>query len=118
MNDERNALADIFTGHTVSFGAFPKRLMRGHAQEIASRILAVGYRKPQQITTELELDDVPVGTVIRTAGTDDEDPRVAVKTAKWPDESEWIAADLSEYPLSSDELDDFPATVLHLGGGE
>jgi len=46
----RDDLADVFTGHVVGFGGYPKKLMRGHAQEIATRILAAGYRKPRTIT--------------------------------------------------------------------
>jgi len=45
----RDELADVFTGHVVGFGILPKRLMRGHAQEIATKILAAGYIKPRII---------------------------------------------------------------------
>lgn len=66
------------------------------------------------ITTEAELDALPVGSVIRTSGVEHEcDPRVAVKAAFWLNESEWFTADDSEWCLSSDELDDLPATVLY-----
>jgi hypothetical protein len=78
------------------------------------RILAAGYTKPRAVTTVAELDALPNGSVIRTAGVEDEcDPRVAVKSGFWHGESEWFAADDSEWCLSSDELDDLPATVLY-----
>lgn len=64
MSIERDEVADVFTGHTVGFGGYPKKLMRGHAQEIADRILAAGYRKPRTVTTVEELDALPFGSVI------------------------------------------------------
>lgn len=45
MINERDELADVYTGHPVSLGPNPKKLMRGHAQEIADAIIAAGYRK-------------------------------------------------------------------------
>ncbi|MFE4229173.1 hypothetical protein ACFRJ8_14940 [Arthrobacter sp. NPDC056886] len=84
------------------------------ANIVADAVLAAGYSKPRTITTEAELDALPVGSVIRTSGVEDEcDPRVAVKAAFWHNESEWFTADDSEWCLSSDELDDLPATVLY-----
>jgi len=80
----------------------------------ADAILDAGYSKPRTITTEAELDALPVGSVIRTYGVEDEcDPRVAVKAAFWKNESEWFTADDSEWCLSSDELDDLPATLIY-----
>ena len=60
----RDELADVFTGHPVAFGAYPKRLMRGHAQEIAEKVLAAGYHRPRVVTTVAELDALPEGTTI------------------------------------------------------
>lgn len=101
-NNERDELFQLMLGRTTT--------------KSVERILAAGYRKPRTITTVAELDALPVGSVIRTFGVEDEcDPRVAIKSAFWLNESEWFTADDSEWCLSSDELDDLPATVLHEG---
>lgn len=71
----RDELADVFTGHPVGFGGFPKKLMRGHAQEIAEAILAAGYRKPRTVTTTEELDAMPAGSIVL-----DMDPDALLKT--------------------------------------
>lgn len=91
------------------------QLMLGRTTTKAvERIIAAGYRKPRIITTIAELDALPNGSVIRTSGDEDEfDPRVAIKSGFWHNESEWFVADDSEWCLSSDELDDLPATVLY-----
>ena len=83
-------------------------------KSVVDAILAAGYRKPRTITATDELDALPVGVVIRTSGVEYEcEPRVAVKVGFWHNESEWYTADDSEWNLSSDELDDLPATVLY-----
>ena len=64
------------------------------------------------ITTVEELDVLPVGSVIRTSGHDVFEPRVAVKTDRFPSVSYWNLADGESTDLCSDELDDLPATVL------
>ena len=43
--NERDELASVFAGHPVGLGSKPAKLMKGHAQEIAEKILAAGYRK-------------------------------------------------------------------------
>ena len=100
---ERDELADILEAIDGS-----------DYMDLADAILAAGYRKPRTITTAKELDALPVGSVVRTSGDEDQfDPRVATKAAFWHNESEWFVADDSEWCLSSDELDDLPATVLY-----
>lgn len=68
------------------------------------------------IETYEELDALPVGSVVRTSGDPGLcDPRVAVKTAWWPEiqESHWAIADTNDWEVTSEELEDLPATVLH-----
>lgn len=80
----------------------------------AAVILASGYSKPIAVTTDAELEALPVGSVIRTSGIDFlAQPRVAVKTGIWRNKSEWQIADSDEWVVSSDELDDLPAIVLY-----
>jgi hypothetical protein len=59
----RDELADVFTGHPVVFGGYPKKLMRGHAQEIAEIILAAGFRKPRTIRSHQERALLKPGTI-------------------------------------------------------
>lgn len=98
MSAEHDELFQLMLGRTTT--------------KAVERILAAGYRKLQQVTTAEELDALPVGSVVRTSGLF---PRVAVKDAVWKGESEWFVADSSEWCLDSTELDDLPATVLHVG---
>jgi len=97
----------------------PEELLRAdfpanaeYALNIAKHLREAGYRKPRTVTTPEELDALPVGSVIRTAGHAGDEPRIAVKDGFWKTESEWFVADGSEWCLDSSELDDLPATVL------
>lgn len=107
MSTERDELAQVFAGHQISFGAFPKRLMTGHAQEIADKILAAGYRKPQQVTTVEELDALPEGAVVEERGG----AKFCQVTA-----AIWMCFDASTAYTSADIA--LPATVLHVGGAD
>jgi hypothetical protein len=78
------------------------------------RILAAGYRKPRTVTTVEELDALPVGSVIRTGGYGGQyAPRIAEKNGKTEDLSYWQVAGPDDIDVTSDELDDLPATVLY-----
>lgn len=87
------------------------------ADQIALRDLLNRLHPPQPrtVSTVEELDALPVGAVVRTAGGDGFEPRVAVKDGYWRAESEWFVADADDACLDSTELDDLPATVLHEG---
>lgn len=89
-------------------GSYQHRAIRAALEAAAPHMMAT-------VTTAEELDALPVGSVVRTAGTESQSPRVAVKDAVWKNESEWFVADSSEWCLDSTELDDLPATVLHTG---
>ncbi|MEV7472258.1 hypothetical protein AB0N33_00910 [Pseudarthrobacter oxydans] len=115
MSDERDELVKLIAEADGS-GHFLRNGRNFAYGPLADAILAAGYRRPRQVTTVEELDALPVGSVVRTAGTDTDDPRVAVKDGMWKSESEWFVADSSEWCLDSTELDDLPATVLHIGG--
>jgi hypothetical protein len=114
MNEQRELVVIV---HDAMFRGDHREDPMTYPREVfvaADAILAAGYAKPRTITTVEELDALPIGSVIRTSGVEDEcDPRVAVKAAFWHNESEWFTADDSEWCLSSDELDDLPATVLY-----
>lgn len=70
------------------------------------RILAAGYRKPQQFTTAMALEEAPKGTLVLAANGE-----VWRKyTHKWDNLDE--TGDLI-YPPHHIAL---PATVLHVGG--
>ena len=89
-------------------------IVRGLVARIDRDASALKAAQPRTISTVEELDALPEGSVIRTSGVEDEcDPRVAIKSGFWNSESEWFTADDSEWCLSSDELDDLPATVLY-----
>jgi hypothetical protein len=90
-----------------------------YAHRIAQGLMQAGYRTPQQVLTAKELDALPEGSVIRTAGHEEFPPRVAVKTIRFESGvSYWQIADADDFESTSDELDDLPATVLHIGGGK
>lgn len=81
---------------------------------LASRILAAGYRKPQQVTTAGELDALPGGSIIRDA------KGVAWQKYNRPlsDKPAWFPATRDDgFYFSSNLIDDerTPATVLHIG---
>ena len=64
------------------------------------------------VTTTEELDALPEGAVIRTSGHGAWLPRVAVKTDKYASASYWAIAGEESADVTSDELDDLPATIL------
>lgn len=113
--NDREALAEIVCSYTRThlYEAFDWQ----DARLIARAVLEAGYRKPRTITTEAELDALPEGSVIRTSGADEWLPRVAVKTLSMTTTSYWSVADTDEWELTSDELDDLPATVLYSPDG-
>lgn len=83
------------------------QLMLGRTTTKAvERILAAGYRKPQQVTTVRELHALPTDAVIRTVFG-----AVFVKDGGW-----WAETGTRDKSLSADL--DLPATVLHVGGAE
>lgn len=58
---ERDEIAKLIGGYTRS---------RDHARIAAEEILDAGYRRPRNITTSIELESLPAGTVVRSeAGT-------------------------------------------------
>jgi hypothetical protein len=78
-----------------------------HAQHQAEM-----WREACTISTLEQLDELPIGSVVRTT-----EERVAVKTGeRWGNQSGhgswWSVADEDEFDLSSDELDDLPALLL------
>lgn len=75
----------------------------------AAAILAAGYRKPQQVTTEADLEALPARSVILL-----DDGNAIQKDGHY-----WFEASSYDMPMTALyiwENDFLPATVLHVGG--
>jgi len=94
---ERDELASIIDDRWHGYGYNP--------QGAADAILAVGYRKPQQITTAVELAALPRFTVIRSA-----------EGSVFERQTMWHEAGSRDLKYWTDIA--LPATVLQLGWGE
>lgn len=101
----------------------------GHHDSIWTREITLNLRTAfdrgrasmvETVTTEAELEALPVGSVIRTSGSGlggwgpsrvaekvaDADGSLSLRRGKWQ------VADGDEFEVDSDELDDLPARVL------
>lgn len=105
MSAERDELVQIIDDRWHGYGYNP--------QGAAAAIIAAGYSKPRLIYTAEELDALPAGSVIRTGGYGGQyAPQIAEKLDT---PSCWQVANPDSIDVTSDELNDFPATVLYEG---
>ena len=94
MTNERDDLTDIIASNRNEY-----------ADKTADRILAAGYRKPQKITTAVELAALPRFTVIRSA-----------EGSVFERQTMWHEAGSRDLKYWTDIA--LPATVLQQGWGE
>lgn len=113
MSDERDELADLLCEDAAADRAkaggraLLVPVVRSKAEAAADKILAAGYRKPQQVTTVEELKALPNGSVIRDKFNDVSERRYGY----------WCGYETA--PLSDQLVKKYlPATVLHVGGAE
>jgi hypothetical protein len=122
MSDNRNELSKLLFSLPVSNRAADTAPEIGKlCADAADAILAAGYVKPRTVDTFEELQALPIGSVIRTAGhTCDHGakfpPRIAEKTSMdhAGEVHYWTCLDDALGDAASDELDDLPATVLYM----
>lgn len=80
------------------------------------RILAAGYRKPQQVATPEELGALPVGSVVLHNGRAFQ--HYPAYPAPFDEYQQWKCADGGFVRSTKDGSSILPATVLHVGGAE
>jgi hypothetical protein len=80
----------------------------GSVSAIVQAVLDGGYRKPRTVTTEAELDALPVGSVVLF-----NDGAYPVTPAMRQADHRWYVAGCNEWIKRSALL---PATIVHVGG--
>lgn len=119
MSNERDELADLIEDAVddaiYNAADAPPSLTGIVATRAADAVLGAGWRPPARLVyTVEELDALPEGSVIRTAGYGGQyAPRIAEKNDVALGISYWQVANDDSIDVTSDELDDLPAEVIH-----
>lgn len=113
MSNERDELLKAMEPALFTDAYYGDMFSHDHNRStLADAILAAGYRKPQQVTTEEELDALPPGSVVLSLSYLGQPSGQRISFQRWPD-GDWHRGARS----GSTHPDNFlPATVLHVGG--
>jgi len=87
-----------------------------YLDDLTKPLARAGYRKPRTVTTEEELDALPVGSVVLRNGRAFQ--RFAPRPAPFDEYPMWRCGDGGFVRSTKGGSSILPATVLHVGGAE